>query len=67
MSKKEHIMPTRFGAKDAPICPKCQNSMGLTRRTPHPTYGSGFELQTFTCLVCHHQIERAADWLGAVA
>ena len=60
-------MPNRFGATDTPECPLCKNRMGLTRRTPHPTYGHGFELQTFTCLVCHHQIERAADRMGEVA
>ena len=60
-------MPTRFGATDNPVCPKCKNRMRLTRRTPHPVHGYDFELQTFTCRVCRHEIERDADRLGEVA
>ncbi len=59
-------MPTRFGATDSPICPECKNRMCLTRRAPHPTHGYDFELQTFTCRVCRHEIEREADQLGEV-
>jgi hypothetical protein len=59
-------MPTRFGATDTPVCPECKNLMRITRRTPHPEYGYDFELQTFTCRVCHHEIERTADLLGEV-
>lgn len=59
-------MPRRFGAMDTPACPNCKNPMRLTRRTPHPQYGYDFELQTFTCGVCKHQIERNADLLGEV-
>jgi hypothetical protein len=29
--------------------------------------GYAFELQTFTCRVCQHEIERAADIAGEVA
>ena len=66
-SKKEHPMPTRFGAQDTPICPECKNIMRLTRRTPHPKYGYDFELQTFTCRACKHEIERNADRFGEIA
>ena len=63
------MAPTRFGVKDAPVCPKCKNLMALTRRTPHPkhTVGSGIELQTFTCRLCDHEFERNADCQGEVA
>jgi transposase-like protein len=60
-------MPTRFGATDHPICPKCKNLMRLTRRGPHPFRGYDFELQRFTCRGCQHEIERDADRLGEVA
>jgi hypothetical protein len=60
-------MPNRFGVTDTPNCPKCQNLMRLTRRTPHPKYGNAFELQTFTCRVCQHEIQRNADRQGEVA
>jgi hypothetical protein len=60
-------MPTRFGATDTPSCPECKNIMCLTRRTPHPIRGHAFELQTFTCWVCKHEIERVADIGGEVA
>jgi hypothetical protein len=66
LSKKEHQMPIPFGATDTPTCPECKNPMRLTRRTPHPKYGDDFELQTFTCRVCQHEIERDADILGEV-
>jgi hypothetical protein len=66
VSKKEHSMPTRFGASDNPICPKSRNLMHLTRRMPHPKFGYDFELQTFTCRVCQHEITRNADRQGEV-
>jgi uncharacterized protein YlaI len=53
-----------FGIEDIPICPECKNRMRITRRMPHPKYGYDFELQTFTCDVCPHQIERDADRRG---
>jgi transposase-like protein len=59
-------MPTRFGATDNPVCPKCKNRMRLTRRTSHPVRGYDFERQTFTCSVCQHEIERDADSLGEI-
>jgi hypothetical protein len=61
------LMPTRFGARDTPPCPKCKSLMGLMRRTPHPQYGHDFERQTFTCKVCRHEVERNANRLGEVA
>jgi transposase-like protein len=60
-------MPTRFGVTDTLTCPKCKNSMRLTRRTPHPSRGHDFERQTFTCRNCQSEIERDADPTGAVA
>jgi hypothetical protein len=59
-------MPNRFGATDSRICPKCKNLMRVTRRAPHPARGYDFELQTLTCRVCRHEIERDADRLGEV-
>ena len=59
-------MPTRFGAADTPICPECRNLMRLTRPAPHPTRGYDFELQTFTCRICRHEITGCADRLGEV-
>jgi len=59
-------MPTRFGATDTPICPECKNLMRLIRRMPHPKFGYDFELQTFTCRVCQHEVERTADRQGGV-
>jgi hypothetical protein len=49
-----------------PHLPGLQNPMRLTKRTPHPKHGYEFELQTFTCGVCQHEIERDADILGEV-
>jgi hypothetical protein len=60
-------MPISFGKNDTRICPECNNRMGLSRRMPHPTFGYDFELQTFTCRVCQHEVERSADCLGEVA
>jgi hypothetical protein len=59
-------MPNRFGTADTPACPQCKNLMRLTRRTPHPKYGYDFELQTFTCRVCRHEVQRNADRRGEV-
>ena len=59
-------MPIHFGATDTPTCPACKNRMCITRRTPHPEHGYDFELQTFTCTVCDHEIERNADRLGKI-
>jgi hypothetical protein len=60
-------MASRFGVTDTPACPKCKNLMSLTRRARHPTRGYDFELQTFTCRICHHEIERTANGAGEVA
>jgi transposase-like protein len=64
--QEEHHMLARFGATDTPTCPYCKNPMRLTKRKPHPKHGYEFELQTFTCGVCQHEIERDADILGEV-
>jgi len=60
-------LPVSFGKSDTPVCPECKNRMGLSRRMPHPKFGYDFELQTFTCRVCQHEVERSADCLGEVA
>jgi len=60
-------MTKRFGATDHPSCPKCRHLMRLSRRMPHPVRGAKFELQTFTCTACRHEIERDADRLGEIA
>jgi hypothetical protein len=59
-------MLTHFGVSDTPLCPQCKNLMRLTKRSPHPKYGNDFELQTFTCKVCQHEIKRDADCLSEV-
>jgi transposase-like protein len=64
--QEEHHMLARFGATDTPTCPYCKNPMRLTKRKPHPKHGYEFELQTFTCGVCQHEIEGDADILGEV-
>jgi hypothetical protein len=43
------LMQIRFGAHDGPTCPACICAMYVTRRAPHPLYGSTYELQTFEC------------------
>ena len=60
-------LPITFGKDDTRICPECKNRMRLSRRIPHPKSGYDFELQTFTCRVCQHEVERSADCLGEVA
>jgi hypothetical protein len=60
-------MPTSFGAADSLVCPQCKYLMCLTRRTPHPVLGYNFELQTFTCAACRHEIERTTNREGEVA
>jgi hypothetical protein len=50
-----------FGSHETPVCPECRALMHLIRRTPHPTYGSAWERQIFTCSNCIHAIERSAD------
>jgi hypothetical protein len=59
-------MPNSFGVADTPTCPECKSQMRLTRRTPHPNHGYDFELQTFTCRVCRHEVQRNADRRGEV-
>jgi hypothetical protein len=54
-------MVISFGSDDTPTCTECKNRMDLTRRTPHAVLGHDFERQTFTCRVCHHEVERDAD------
>jgi hypothetical protein len=60
-------MPTRFGAQDTLIYPESKNAVRLTRRTPHPKSGYDFELRTFNCRACKHEVERAADRMGETA
>jgi Uncharacterized conserved protein (DUF2285) len=54
-----------YGADDRPPCAKCSVETFLSRRTPHPTLGVGYELQTFTCFNCGDIQTRAADRYGA--
>jgi hypothetical protein len=54
-----------FGADDRPKCEKCGTQTSLTRRTPHPTRGARYELQSFTCRKCGHVQYRDADAGGA--
>lgn len=59
-------MPIRFGATDTLACIECKKGMRVTRRTPHPTLGNEFELQTFTCWGCRLTVERTADRQGEI-
>lgn len=34
------LTQVKFGAHDGPTCPACTSTMYVTRRTPHPLYGS---------------------------
>lgn len=58
------LMQIRFGAQDGPTCPACICAMYVTRRTPHPLYGSIYELQTFECRTCKYKVARSADRSG---
>ena len=60
-------MLIRFGVNDTPTCPECRSGMRLSRRSPHPVRGYDYEMQTFTCRSCQHDIVRAADVSGEVA
>jgi hypothetical protein len=53
-----------FGSNDSLACTKCGAAMYLIRRGPHPTLGTGWEIQIFICSQCHHEIERSADTDG---
>jgi DNA-directed RNA polymerase subunit RPC12/RpoP len=53
-----------YNVYDCPACPRCGREMSLLQRLPHPARGDGFELQTFSCLECGHQIERTEDNTG---
>jgi hypothetical protein len=59
-----HLGTGSFGTYDTPICPDCGALMYLIRRSPHPTYGSGLERQTFACSKCILAIERSVDKEG---
>ena len=53
-----------FGAGVGPTCLTCRVVTHVIRRTPHPVYGSKYELQTFQCQTCRDEIERSADCDG---
>jgi ribosomal protein L37E len=55
-----------FGADDKVGCNRCGGQSYISRRTPHPVLGRGFELQTFTCRECGHEQTRSADQAGDV-
>lgn len=59
-------MQMTFGATDQPNCTECESRMWLTRRGPHPVHGFDFELQTFTCRGCNHEMQRTANSRGNV-
>ena len=42
------------GPLDRPPCEECGAKTRLIRRTPHPTLGLHFELQSFECDACGH-------------
>jgi hypothetical protein len=54
----------KCGADTGPKCPACNWRMSVIRRTPHPVYGIGYELQTFECRECDLEIMRSADQHG---
>ena len=58
------LMQIRFDTHDGPTCPACICTMYVTRRTPHPLYGSTYELQTFECWTCKYEVDRSADRSG---
>jgi hypothetical protein len=51
-----------LGAVGRVICDKCGEAARVTRRTPHPTRGPKYELQTFLCPKCAHVQTRDAEW-----
>ena len=53
-----------FGASDMLRCERCGGTMFLSRRTPHAELGAGYELQTFECRTCGHELSRSADNAG---
>jgi hypothetical protein len=55
-----------FGVNDRPKCERCGDETRLSRRRPHPTRGSRYELQSFTCPKCRHVQHRDADAQGAI-
>lgn len=59
-------MELTFGATDQPNCTECKSGMWLTKRGPHPLYGFAYELQTFTCRGCPHEMQRTADSRGDI-
>jgi hypothetical protein len=59
-------MAVNFGSNDTLTCIRCKNRMDLSRRGPDPKLGLDFELQTFTCSVCRHEIMRNTNRLGEV-
>lgn len=66
LTSERSDLPVGFGIGDTPTCLGCAGRMNLTRRGPHPIRGDAFELQTFTCRICSHEIERGVDRLGQV-
>jgi hypothetical protein len=53
-----------FGIINRPVCTVCRRHMNVTRRSPHPLYGSAYELQTFECETCGREIKRSSDVSG---
>lgn len=55
-----------FGADDHPVCPRCANRMGLTRRGPNSLDPSQ-ERQIFSCRECDYEAARVVDVGGRAA
>jgi hypothetical protein len=41
-----------------------RQTITVTRRSPHPLFGSAYELQTFECQICGGEIKRSSDGSG---
>jgi hypothetical protein len=54
----------RFGADDDLTCPVCGQRMLLSRRSPQPDYAADYEIQSFTCVSCDHELTRTVDSAG---
>lgn len=54
------------GMTDRPICKSCGSPTSIVRREPHPTLGTGYELQTTACAMCDRYDMRSVDARGVV-
>jgi hypothetical protein len=56
-----------FSLFDQPRCENCGTDTTLVRRTPHPSLGLNYELQTFACPKCEHSQTRDVEWSAGVS